>query len=45
MKIPKQVYTQEFRELAVERVKLGHSIAGIARELGLVEQPLRNWVR
>ena len=45
MKIPKQAYTQEFRELAVERVKLGQSIAGTARELGLVEQALRNWVK
>jgi transposase len=42
MKIPKQAYTQEFRELAVESVKLGQSIAGTARELGLVEQTLRN---
>jgi len=44
MKIPKQAYTHEFKELAVGRVKLGQSIAGTARELGLVEQTLRNWV-
>lgn len=45
MKIPKQAYTLEFRELAVEKVKSGQSIAGTARDLGLVEQPLRNWVK
>jgi transposase len=45
MKIPRQAYTQEFKELAVGRVKLGQSIAGTARELGLVEQTLRNWVK
>lgn len=45
MKIPKQAYTLEFRELAVEKVKSGQSIAGTARELGMVEQTLRNWVK
>lgn len=45
MKIPKQAYTLEFRELAVGKVKSGQSIAGTARELGLVEQTLRNWVK
>ena len=45
MKIPKQAYTREFKELAVGRVKLGQSIAGTARELGLVEQTLKNWVK
>ena len=30
MKIPRQAYTQEFKELAVGRVKLGQSIAGTA---------------
>lgn len=29
----------------MERVKLGQSIAGTARELGLIEQTLRNWVK
>ena len=45
MKIPKQAYTLELRELAVEKVKSGQSIAGTARELGMVEQTLRNWVK
>ena len=45
MKIPKQAYTLEFKELAVKRVKDGQSLAGVAKELGLVEQTLRNWVK
>lgn len=43
-KIPKQEYTAEFKEQAV---KLGQEV-GVrvaARELGLVEQTLRNWVK
>lgn len=44
-KIPKQEYTPEFRELAVKRVKSGQSIGAVARELGLVDQTLRNWVK
>ncbi len=45
MKIPKQEYTAEFKELAVKRVKEGQSIGAVARELGLVEQTLRNWIK
>ncbi len=45
MKIPKQEYTAEFKELAVKRVKAGQGIGAVARELGLVEQTLRNWVK
>jgi len=45
MKIPKQEYTTEFRELAVNRHKEVGSISGVAKELGLVEQTLRNWVK
>ena len=45
MKIPKQAYTTEFKELAVKRVQGGEGIAKVARELGLVEQTLRNWVK
>jgi transposase len=44
-KIPKQAYTAEFKELAVKRVESGEGIAKAARELGLVEQTLRNWVK
>ena len=44
-KIPKQEYTAEFKELAVKRVKAGQGIGPVARDLGLVEQTLRNWVK
>lgn len=43
-KIPKQEYTAEFREQAVKRAQeLG--VGPAARELGLVEQTLRNWTK
>ncbi len=42
MKIPKQEYTPEFRELAVKRVKEGQSIGAVAKDLGLIDQTLRN---
>ena len=44
-KMPKQEFTPEFRELAVKRVKSGMTIGAVAKELGLVEQTLRNWVK
>ena len=44
-KIPKQEYTPEFRELAVKRVKSGQTAGAVAKELGLIEQTLRNWVK
>jgi transposase len=43
--IPKQAYTAEFKELAVKRVKDGRTIVAAAKELGLVEQTLRNWIK
>lgn len=45
MKIPKQAYTTEFKELAVKRVKDGQTAGAVAKELGLIEQTLRNWVK
>ena len=45
MKIPKQEYTAEFREMAVRRVRDGLTVGAAAKELGLVEQTLRNWVK
>ena len=43
-KIPKQEYTAEFKEQAVKRSQdVGIGVA--ARELGLVEQTLRNWAK
>ena len=44
-KIPKQEYTIEFKERAVKHVKEGKSIGLSAKELGLVEQTLRNSVK
>jgi len=43
-KIPKQEYTAEFKEQAV---KHAHSVGIVvaSKELGLVEQTLRNWVK
>ena len=45
MKIPKQAYTTEFKELAVKRVKDGQSISRVIKELGLGDQTLRNWIK
>lgn len=44
-KIPKQEYTAEFKELSVKRVKAGQSVGAVAKELGLIDQTLRNWVK
>lgn len=44
-KIPKQEYTAEFKELAVKRVKAGQGTGPVARDLGWVEQTLRNGVK
>ena len=44
-KIPKQAYTTEFKELPVKRVSNGQAIVVAAKELGLNEQTLRNWVK
>jgi len=45
MKIPKQEYTVEFKALAVKRVKGGQSAGAVAKDLGLIEQTLRNWIK
>jgi transposase len=45
MKLSKQAYTAEFKELAVKRVKSGQSISVVVRDLGLGDQTLRNWVK
>lgn len=45
LKIPKQEYIAEFKELTVKRVKSGETVGGVARDLELVEQTLRNWVK
>lgn len=45
MKIPKQAYTTEFKELAVKRIKDGQGVSKVCKELGLSDQTLRNWVK
>ena len=45
MKITKQAYTTEFKELAAKRVKDGQSISRVIKELGLGDQTLRNWIK
>ena len=45
MKMPKQAYTAEFKALAVTRVNDGMTAGAAAKELGLIEQTLRNWVK
>jgi transposase len=44
MKIPKQAYTAEFKELAVKRSRTA-SVGMVCKELGLSDQTLRNWVK
>jgi transposase len=43
-KIPKQEYTAEFKEQAVKHAQAA-GIVVAARDLGLVERTLRNWVK
>ena len=43
-KIPKQEYTAEFKEQAVKHAQ-AVGIVVAAKELGLVEQTLRSWVK
>jgi transposase len=43
-KIPKQEYTAEFKEQAIKRAQEA-GVGPASRELGLVEQTLRNWVK
>jgi transposase len=45
MKVQKREYTAEFKELAVKRVKSGQSVGAVVKDLGLIEQTLRNWVK
>lgn len=45
MKVPRQEYTAKFKDLAVKRVNDGLTAEVAAKELVLVEQTLRNWVK
>nr|WP_280530675.1 transposase [Paraburkholderia sacchari] len=44
-KVPHQVYTAEFKEAAVQRIKDGQGVSAVARELGMSTQTLRNWLK
>ena len=45
MKLTRQAFTLEFKELAVKRVNGGQSIGMVCKVLGLGDQTLRNWVK
>ena len=45
MKIPKQHYTLEFKQLAVKRIQAGEAYELVANELGMSSQTLRHWVK
>jgi transposase len=44
VRLPRAAYTPEFKLEAVKLVEGGRIVAEVARELGLLEQTLRNWV-
>jgi transposase len=44
LEIPNREYTDQFRDLAVKRVAAGQAIVAVARELGPIEQTLRDEV-
>ena len=44
-RLPRKIYTYEFKLEAVRLVESGQSIAEAARSLGVVEQTLWNWIK
>jgi transposase len=42
-KIPRQSYTNEFKQEAVKLVEAGQRPAAVAKQLGISEQTLGNW--
>jgi len=38
MKIPKQAYTTEFKELVARRVRGGQSVSVVCKDLGMCDQ-------
>ncbi len=44
-RLPRKIYTYEYKLEAVRLVESGQSVAAAARSLGVVEQTLSNWVR
>jgi transposase len=44
-RIPRAAYTVEYKVAAVQQVLAGRKAAEVARELGVVEQTLHNWMK
>lgn len=44
-RLPRKVYTYEFKQEAVRLVESGQRVSEAARSLGVVEQTLSNWVK
>jgi transposase len=44
-RIPKARYTEEFKVAAVQLIDAGRRPAEVAREIGVVEQTLHNWLK
>jgi len=44
-KIPNAAYTLEFKLEALRRVRSGEAVRRVAREIGVPEQSIRNWVK
>ncbi len=45
MKIPRQSYTIEFKELAGKRIHDGQNVSRVCKEVGLSDQTLHNWIK
>ncbi len=44
-RIPRVAYTLEFKLEALRRVRGGEAVRKVAREIGVPEQSIRNWVK
>ena len=44
-RIPKAAYTLEFKLEALRRVRGGEPVRRVAREIGVPEQSIRNWLK
>ena len=44
-RVPKVAYTLEFKLEALRRVRSGEAVRRVAREIGIPEQSIRNWVK
>ena len=44
-RLPRKIYTYEFKLEAVRLVESGQSVAEAARSLGVIEQTLSNWIK